>query len=224
MLTFTSTVVSNAANTSSVAGSQTPGAAGNLTLTATPVVFGSSAAQKITFTSVSNISNRTLTITGTDIYGLAATEDVTGPNNATVTSTLAYASVTQIAISGVAAGALTAGNSAYAEGQMYIPDIGADPFSIGFGCVITGSPTYTVQHTFDTTTATGYPGPLAMTGPGTTKYVYSSTSNAWFNHAFVAAAVANADGNYAFPVFGVRLTLSAAGTVAMKLIQSPSSR
>jgi hypothetical protein len=75
------------------------------------------------------------------------------------------------------------------------PNTFVSPFNIGFGVVITGTVTYTVQHTFDGTN--------------------------WFNHATVAAAVANADGNYAFPVKQIRVNVSAGtGSATLTMIQA----
>lgn len=199
-----STVVSNAADADSVAASQTPAGAGDLTLTATTVTFGSDATQKLTITSSSNISNRTLTFTGTDVYGNAQEEDLTGPNNTTVTSTKYFKSVTQVVISGAAAGALTVGNAADTIGTTYVPDTYSNPFSIGMGCVISGSPTYSIQHTFF--------------NPQIVGFVYSDA--VWFTHSVISAKTANQDGNYAFPVYGIRLLLTAAGTVTVRLLQS----
>lgn len=73
------------------------------------------------------------------------------------------------------------------------------PFNIGFGVVVSGTVNYTVQHTFDGTN--------------------------WFNHPDVAAQTANMDGNYAFPVLQVRVTVnSGSGTAALTLIQAGLSR
>lgn len=218
MQRFNYTVTSNAASADSVATSQTPSGAGNLTLTSSSVSFGANSAQFVTIISGSNISNRTLTITGTNVYDQTISQALTGPNNSTVTSTLAFKTVTNVAINGSAAGALTVGNSAYAEGQMYVADMNSNPFSIGFGTIIsTGTPTWTVQHTFDNVLTN--PNTGGFTGTGTTAYTYSSTSNTWFNHPIVASVTSNTDGNYAFPVMAIRLTLSAAGAVQIKLLQ-----
>lgn len=92
--------------------SQTPSGAGNLTINgaqASGGVASFTAARQITIASSSDISNRTFTITGTDAAGNALVETITGPNNATVTTTGYFKTVTQIAISGAAAGALTVG-------------------------------------------------------------------------------------------------------------------
>lgn len=78
----------------------------------------------------------------------------------------------------------------------YIP-LSGNPFNIGFGCQITGTVTdYDVEHTFD---------------GGTT----------WFTHEDVVGAAANADGNYAFPIGGIRVTINAGtGTVDLYIIQA----
>ena len=74
------------------------------------------------------------------------------------------------------------------------------PFNVGFGVVVTGTVDYTVQHTFDDP-ATGF--------------------TTWFSHPTVAAETANADGNYAFPVTGVKVLVnSGTGTATLKLIQA----
>jgi hypothetical protein len=82
------------------------------------------------------------------------------------------------------------GNSAATKVDTFIA-----PFNIGFGVVVTGTVTYTIQHSFDGTD--------------------------WFNHPDVAAETANADGNYAFPVQYLRVSVTAGtGTAAMTYIQA----
>lgn len=70
-------------------------------------------------------------------------------------------------------------------------------FGVGFGCVVSGTITYTVQHTFDD--------------------IYNpALTPTWFNHAFVNGQTANMDGNYAYPVAAIRVISSAgSGTVTM---------
>ena len=79
------------------------------------------------------------------------------------------------------------------------------PFNVGIGVVVSGTVNYTVQHTFDDIWATGYD---------------ASTGN-WFNHSSLASQAGNSDGNYAFPVTAVRLTVnSGSGTATMTVIQA----
>lgn len=73
----------------------------------------------------------------------------------------------------------------------------ADVFNVGFGVVTSGTVTYTVQHTFDGTN--------------------------WFDHdgASLVDATDNQDGNYAYPVAGVRINVTAGtGTATMTAIQA----
>ena len=74
------------------------------------------------------------------------------------------------------------------------------PFNVGFGVIVTGAVDYTVQHTFDDP-AVGF--------------------TTWFSHPTVAGEVANADGNYAFPVTGIKVLVNSGdGTATLKLLQA----
>ena len=74
------------------------------------------------------------------------------------------------------------------------------PFNVGFGVIVTGTVNYTIQHTFDDP-ASGF--------------------TTWFPHPTIASQAANADGNYAFPVTGIRLTVnSGGGSATLKLVQA----
>jgi hypothetical protein len=74
------------------------------------------------------------------------------------------------------------------------------PFNVGFGVLVTGTVDYTVQHTFDDP-ASGF--------------------STWFSHPTIAAKTDNQDGNYAFPVTGIKLLVnSGTGTAVMNLIQA----
>lgn len=75
------------------------------------------------------------------------------------------------------------------------------PFNVGFGVVASGTVTYKVQHTFDE--------------------CITATPTDWFDHSDVTAKTANADGNYAFPVRGIRVTVTAGtGTATITAIQA----
>lgn len=92
-----------------------------------------------------------------------------------------------------------------ANGATIPVDYRAGVFGMGFGVVISGTITYTVQHTFDDIYA------LAASGGTPT----------WFNHAFVAAQSANMDGNYAFPVAAIRLiTTAGTGTATLTALSN----
>ena len=82
---------------------------------------------------------------------------------------------------------------------------GQGTFAIGIGCVVSagGSLTYKVQHTFD-------------------DVFDSSVTPTWFDHASITGKTANADGNYAYPIRAVRLTVTtySSGNVTMTLVEA----
>lgn len=75
----------------------------------------------------------------------------------------------------------------------------AVPFNVGIGCVISGSPVYNVEHSFE------YP-PVN-----------------WFTNANINAGSLSADTNYMFPVRHVRLHVTSVGaasdSVTMTILQ-----
>lgn len=74
------------------------------------------------------------------------------------------------------------------------------PFNVGFGVIVADTVNYTVQHTFDDP-AVGF--------------------TTWFPHPTIASKSDNQDGNYAFPVTAIRLTVnSGGGTATLKLVQA----
>lgn len=84
-------------------------------------------------------------------------------------------------------------------------NLNTSPFNIGFAVVVSGTVNYTVQHTFDDVYAT----------------TFNPSTATWFSHPTVASQSANADGNYAFPVTGIRLLVnSGGGTATLTLLQA----
>ncbi len=83
------------------------------------------------------------------------------------------------------------------------------PFNVGMVVAVTGSATYTVQHTMDDV--------LSPT--------FSAGSATWLNHPVLVTQTATADGNYAFPVRGVRVNqTSGAGSTVITLVQAGGGR
>jgi len=80
-------------------------------------------------------------------------------------------------------------------------DTNLAPFNVSFGCVISATASYTVEHTFDDLRD-------------------STITPTWFPHPFVAAQTANKDGNYAMPITAYRLNVSAStGSVTITSLQ-----
>ena len=84
-------------------------------------------------------------------------------------------------------------------------DYNAELTSIGVGCILSGTATYTVQHTYDDIWAVGW---------------NPATAN-WLPNTALTAKTASAEGIYANPVKAVRLNIaSGSGTVTMTIIQA----
>jgi hypothetical protein len=74
------------------------------------------------------------------------------------------------------------------------------PFNVGLGVIVTGTVNYTVQHTFDDP-AVGF--------------------TTWFSHPTITGETTNQDGNYAFPVTGIKVLVNSGnGTATLKLVQA----
>ena len=110
--TFTITPTSDADGIST---SQTPGAAGNLTITgalASGGVATFTMGHKILITTAANETAKTLTISGLNENGQPASEVVTGPNATTAETTGYFLRVDSIAVSAAFSGAVTVGTNA----------------------------------------------------------------------------------------------------------------
>lgn len=94
----------------------------------------------------------------------------------------------------------TVSQTAAGSTSALVMNTNTNPFNVGFGVIVSGTVNYTVQHTFDDP-AVGF--------------------TTWFPHPTIASQATNQDGNYAFPVTGIRLTVnSGGGTATLKLVQS----
>lgn len=135
-----------AASANSIAASQTPGAAGALTLTSSPVTLDQP--RRVLITAVGNETGKNFVITGTNATGVTQSETVAGPNATTAVSVLDYKTVTSITISAAAAGAITVGTNGVAASKWVRLDEWA-PGLVTVQCVATGTVNYTVQITLD---------------------------------------------------------------------------
>lgn len=146
-------------------------------------------------------SGKTIALVGTDADGRPQTETLTGPaGTATVTSSKYFKSLTSPLLPSATIGTDTfdIGYAADSVSPTFWPINEAKrthgAFNIGFACVVdSGSPNYTVQHTYNGTT--------------------------WHNHATVAAETTTQEGTYTSPVAGIRLLWTAAGGVSMTALQ-----
>ena len=83
-------------------------------------------------------------------------------------------------------------------------DYNQNPFNVGIGCVVSGTVTYNVEHTFDN--------------------IYAGNPAIWMLNSNVNGTTVTAATNYAFPVTAVRLNVTGgSGSVAITIIQATNS-
>jgi hypothetical protein len=105
------------------------------------------------------------------------------------------------------------GLSSTAGFPTWFPDTYRTPFNIGI-CVTVNSTgvTWSIEHSFD------YIGNLSS---NFNRFISSAVT--WFQHSTLSGQSSNANGNYAFPVTGIRLNVTAGsstGTTTVTLIQA----
>ncbi len=156
---------------------------------------GDGLAHKITIKgdAATDHSAKTAVIVGTDYTGAAQSETVNLPNGtATVTTTGYFLTVTGADPSAtIGADTMDIGWAADSVSPpVALRQRPGSQFNIGFGCrVVSGTPTYTVQHSYD--------------------------GAAWYNHSSVAAETTSQDGSYTSPIASIRLLFAAAGGVTL---------
>jgi len=134
-------------------------------------------------------------ISGLDADGAAVSETLATSTTNAVTSAKYYSTgIIVTAPAGLGLETVSIGYTADSVSETVHPELNSSitdgAFNIGFGCTVgTGTPTYTVQHTYDGVT--------------------------WFSHATVAAETTSQEGAYTSPVSAIRLLWAAAGQVTL---------
>tara|TARA_R110000764_G_scaffold12397_2_gene36386 strand:- start:8561 stop:9190 length:630 start_codon:yes stop_codon:yes gene_type:complete len=163
--------------------------------------------QHVTITCTSDESGATFTVVGTDRYGNALTEAITGPNATVVVGTKNFATVTSITSTADATG-VTAGVNGTCESQWYVLNYRGNDFNVGIGLDITtaGAGTAGVEHTFNNVLTQGF-------------LEDDATVHA---HDTVTGKTANFDGSYASPPVACRLSITAftSGSITLRVVQS----
>lgn len=149
-----------AAVANGVALSQTPGGARNLTLSgslATAGVANLVVAQRVGVTSSGNDATVVFTIYGTDREGNVINEAITGVNTATVFTQRNFLTVTRVAVSAGTAGAITVGTVGVGSTPWQLFDMMIAPFFVSqAGRLVSGTATFTFEHTYDDPNAAIY--------------------------------------------------------------------
>ena len=200
-----------AASANNIATSQTVTGAANVTLNGALVTGGVAYLDKprqILITDAGNDSGITFTITGTDRYGAALSQTLTGTNASTVATTVDFLTVTSIKTSGsTSASGITVGTNGVA-GSSWVRFDEFCPPSIAIQCNVSGTVNYTVQSTLDDPNSPT--NPVAITN---VTWIASSDVN-------VVGASSNVQSNFAYaPIFARVLLNSGSGSVAATFVQ-----
>lgn len=185
----TLTISPIAADADGIATSQTPGGAGDLTLDGALVADGVatiSAPAKVTITSAADDSGRTFTVYGTSRNGQSISDDVTGANASTATSTKDFATVTRIAVDAATAGAVTSGNADNMDTGWIAWDSSRSNHSGHVNLSESASMTWELQHTNANVFASDFDESNAGAVPDTTQT--GKTADAMFYMAGVPVA------------------------------------
>lgn len=191
--------------------SQTPLAAGNLTIAgaaATGGVATLDTQRNVIITFAGADAGRTLTVYGTREGGQSVVEAIAGANTGIVVLLNDFLTVTRVAVDAATAGAVkvgtnTTGSTPWKNASWHIA-----PFSLALEMNVSGTVTYSLQYTMDDFyTAGGWAG--------------AAPSQPRVRATTVAGAAGNASYTFQSPIRGWRLTVTAGtGTVLGEAIQA----
>lgn len=196
-----------AASANNIALSQTPGAAGALTLNGSLVVAGVAVLdnpRRVLITTAD--TTHTFTVTGATPTGSVISE-VVGPITTSAYTVQDFKTVTSVVINAAATAAVTVGTNGIASTPWVRLDEWAQP-PVSIQCDVTGTVNYTVQSSNDDPNS-----PTDPVIPSATTWISTNDTNA-------VGATAAVQTNYLFaPTFVRALLNSGTGSVAMKVIQ-----
>jgi len=204
----TKTLTAASANT--IAHSQSPGAAGNLTLTASPVTLDTQ--RRVLITSGGNDSAINFTIYGTNGGGAVIQEVLAGSNGSTAQSQLDYKTVTRIAISAASAGTVIAGTSGVGSTHWIAVPSAIPTTELSVAVEVTGTINYTVQYTYQD-----------VNNSPTSFYAYTldNVVPVTFDDQIVQAQTTSQVARVNDPIWGARVTInSGTGSITANFIQT----
>jgi len=196
-----------AAVTNGISTSQSPGGAGNLTITGSLATGGIASlvtAQRVGIHSASDDTGRTFTVYGTDRYGRTQSESFLGANTGTANSTKDFLTVTRIAVDAATAGAVYAGTVAVGSTAPLIFDRFVNPANCNVALVFSGTANAGIDVSLDD---------LAPA------WDLTSNSPTWFTPTVLASKSSNTLGQEVGPFTMMRLTVnSGTGTVTATIV------
>lgn len=164
-ITLTKALTAGAAT--AVCASQTPLAAGNLTINGTLASGGVATLttqRRILFTFAGNESARTFVVYGTNQSGAAISETVAGTTIGTTATNLDFKTVTRISIDAASAGAMTVGTNTVGSTDWQSVNTFITPPNIGIQLTLSGTANFSIETTqFDANnlpSSVSYPTPV----------------------------------------------------------------
>lgn len=196
-----------AASANCICLSQTPLAAGNLTLNGSTVTAGVStldSARRVLFTFAADETGHTFVVYGTNSSGNSIQETVAGTAPGTVATSQDFKTVTQITVSAATTGALTVGTNTVGSIAWQSVDWMRQPINVGFQIVVTGTVNYTVEYTNQDVNS-----------------LAAGVAPTVFPHATLVNQTASQAGSFMQPIGFFRVTInSGTGTVALTYEQA----
>lgn len=196
-----------AASANCICLSQTPGAAGNLTLNGSSVVNGVAVldtARRVLLTFAANETGHTFVVYGTNSSNSLIQESIAGTTAGTVYTNQDFKTVTRISISAAATGAIQAGTNTIGSLTWQSVDMMRQPVNVGFQIAVTGTVNYTVEYTNQDVNV------LAVG-------VFPTV----FPHQSIVGMTDNESGSFTDPIAYFRVTInSGTGTVALSYEQA----
>jgi hypothetical protein len=216
-----------AAVANGISTSQTPGGAGNLTITgslATGGVANLVVARRVIITSSGVDSARVFTVFGTDRNGNPISEVVTGVTTTPVMTFRDFLTVTRISVDAATAGAITAGTNGTGSTEWIVLNFLCVSWSLGGGVTAPAGTTYFIEVTFDDVNKIGTS--LVATPQQFSMEALSFVPpKAWPTSAAALTLdqflTFTTNPQPLFPIFAIRVTVvSGTGLVVMQTIQS----
>lgn len=198
-----------AADDNGICQSQSPGAAGNLTINgalASGGVATMDVARRVGITSAGDDSTATFTVTGTDRYGRAQTETVTGTNGSVASTEHDFLTVAVVHISKASAAAVIVGTTSVGSTDAWIVDSVVNPQGIGFQVESVG----TADCKIETSTANLFP-----------TFDFANNTVNWASDVEFSLTDATVSGKISVPCLMARLTVtSGTGAISARFMQS----
>lgn len=213
-----------AADDNGVCESQTPADAGNLDLDGVLVTDGVAVfdTQRIVlFTFAADETGTTFTVYGAGDNGMELQEAVAGTATTAVT-TQNFKTVTRIAISAAANGAIIVGTNGVGATPWQIVSNAMAPMGLGVCVLVSGTVNFTWQYTFEDPSGT-YPNP----NTATSGYINTAQPNritqapTAFSLTALSSKAANTDSSMVTPIYAWRLLInSGTGTAQAVVVQA----